>query len=118
MPLRLVVLVSIALALVGCAMDHGDADSPPAAPTGLEASEVAGGAHLTWADNSDNEDHFMVMRMEEGVDTEYDEISTQTFDSVQYHDGDVTSGSTYMYKIIAMNSAGESESNEVSFTAP
>lgn len=118
MALRLVVLVSIALTVVGCAMDHGDAESPPAAPTGLEASEVAGGAHLTWTDNSDNEDHFMVMRMEDGVDPEYDVISTATFDAVQYHDASVASGSRYMYKIIAMNGAGESESNVVSFTAP
>lgn len=118
MRLRALLLASLCLALAACAMDHGDADSPPAAPTGLEASEVAGGAHLTWTDNSDNEDHFMVVRMEDGVDPEYDVISTATFDAVQYHDADVTSGSTYMYKIIAMNGAGESESNEVSFTAP
>lgn len=54
--------MKVTLFLASCAMDHGDADSPPAAPTGLEASEVAGGAHLTWTDNSDNEDRFTVMR--------------------------------------------------------
>ena len=55
--------VLLALALVGCAEHHGgNADTAPTAPTGLAVSNVSGGAHLTWMDTSDNEDHFMIMR--------------------------------------------------------
>jgi hypothetical protein len=32
----------------------------------LTAEPLGGGAHLAWVDNSDDEDEFMVMRMEEG----------------------------------------------------
>jgi len=95
-------------------MDHGGADAPPVAPTELAISSVTGGGHLTWKDNSDNEDHFMVMRMPQGG--VYDDIDTLTFNATQYHDSSVTAGTTYVYQIMAMNSAGEATSNEVTFT--
>ena len=60
----------------------------------------------------------MVMRMVDGVDTEYEIISTVPFDTEQYHDAPLTSGTTYMYMVMAMNDAGESDSNEVTFDAP
>ena len=107
------------LALVACGGgDHGGGDGAPAAPTGLTAEPSAGGAHLTWTDNSDNETEFMVMRMEDGVDADYEVVATVEFNATQYHDAPLTSGSTYMYQIMAMNDDGESLSNEVTFNAP
>ncbi len=103
--------------LAGC-MDHADADAPPEPASELTAEPLSGGAHLTWVDNSDNEDHFMVMRMEDGVDADYTLVVTVPFDSLTHHDGNITAGATYTYKIVAMNSAGESESDEVTFVAP
>ena len=97
--------------------DDGVADTAPAAPSGLTAQEVGGGAHLTWTDNADNEDEFMIMRMVEG-DNAYDEIATVPFDSMQYHDTSVTAATSYRYMVMAMNAFGESESNEVTFDAP
>lgn len=97
--------------------DHADAAAPPAAPSNLQASEVAGGAHLTWSDNSDNEEHFMVLRKPQ-AGGEFDEVAMTTFDAEQYHDGSVTAGAAYVYKVVAMNGAGEASSAEVSFTAP
>ncbi len=112
----LATLATFGFAACGGGDDGGG--GPPAAPSGLAAEALSGGAHLTWTDNSDNETEFMVMRMEEGVDAEYEVITTLEFDSEQYHDAPLTSGSTYVYMIMAMNGAGESESNEVTFNAP
>lgn len=104
----------VLLGLTACSGDHGgDAESAPAAPTGLVASELAGGAHLVWTDNSDNEEHFMIMRREDGG--EYVEVDMVDFDTTSYHDTAVTAGTTYTYQVWSMNSKGEGMSNEVTF---
>jgi hypothetical protein len=100
--------------VAACGSGHGDADAPPVAPTNLVVSSVAGGGHLTWTDNSDNEDHFMVMRKPQGGT--YDDVAMVDFNVSQFHDSSVTAGTTYVYQIMAMNSAGETTSNEVTFT--
>jgi hypothetical protein len=96
--------------------DSGD-ETPPAAPTGLMGEPLSGGAHLTWTDNSDDETEFMVQRKLEG-DAAYTTVATVPFDTTQYHDAPLESGVTYMYMVMAMNDAGESESAEVTFAAP
>jgi hypothetical protein len=101
--------------LVACSEEPATGD-PPAAPTNLEVVQAGGGAHLTWEDNSDNEDEFLIMR-KDGT-AEYQELASVTFDSVQYHDEPLISGTMYVYKIVAVNADGESESNEVTFDAP
>ena len=114
-----VLLASTSLSLAACGSGDDDGGGgPPAAPSGLAAEPLAGGAHLTWTDNADNETEYMVMRMEEGVDTEYSVIATLEFDTTTYHDAPLTAGSTYMYMVMAMNDEGESESNEITFDAP
>ena len=103
----------VLLGLLGCGEEHGNADSAPTAPTGLAVSNVAGGAHLTWTDTSDNEDHFMIMRkIPNGT---FDLVDTVPFNTTQYHDGSVTAGMMYIYKVVAMNTKGEASSNEVTF---
>lgn len=106
------------LLLAACSGGDDGAGGPPAAPSGLAAEPLTGGAHLTWTDNADNETEFMVMRMEDGVDTEYQVVATVPFDTEQYHDAPLTSGTTYVYMVMAMNDDGEAESNEVTFDAP
>ncbi|HWA70716.1 MAG TPA: fibronectin type III domain-containing protein [Polyangiaceae bacterium] len=115
------VLLLMAATSSGCS--SSDSGSPaketaPAAPSELKAAVLSGGAHLTWKDNSNDEENFMILRMQTGVDTAYKTIATQPFDTVQYHDAPLTSGATYMYKIMAMNGAGESESNEAMLVLP
>jgi hypothetical protein len=102
------------LAASGCGEHHGDADAPPSAPTNLAVTLQAGGAHLTWTDTSDNEDHFMIMRKESGG--VFDDIDTVTFNTAQYHDGTVTAGTTYVFMVVAMNAKGVGNSNEVTFS--
>jgi len=107
------VLVGLAMMVAGCMDHHGDADAPPTAPTNLAVSNVSGGAHLTWTDTSDNEDHFMIMRKTQGGT--YDDVGMVTFNTVQYHDSSVTAGMTYVFMVNAMNAAGDASSNEVTF---
>jgi hypothetical protein len=114
--MRAIPFLSVAiLFLVGCASEHGaDADGPPTAPTGVAVSNLSGGAHLTWTDNADNEEHYMIMRKTATED--YDDVAMLAFNTVQYHDTTVTAGTTYTYMIVAMNGKGEAPSNEVTFT--
>ena len=90
----------------------------PAAPTGLSAAALSGGAHLTWTDNSSSEDEFMIMRMQVGTDTEMKHLTSVAFNMTQYHDAPLTSGKQYMYMVVAMNAGGEGESNTITFSAP
>ena len=90
---------------------------PPAAPTDLVASLLEGGAHSTWKDASDNEDNFILEKKAEGA-TEYTLVAELPFDSVTYHDIDVKAGTTYTYRVKAVNAGGESVSNEAMIAIP
>lgn len=111
---RTLLLVTLSIAACG-----GGDDGVPAAPSNLAVSELSGGAHLTWQDNSDNETQFMIMRKEMGSTADYTTAASPTFNTTQYHDAPLVSGKTYMYMVMAMNDAGESEpSNDVMITMP
>lgn len=119
--------VSLLLAATSFAAACSDSGSgtdpvPPAAPTALTAEVLTGGAHLTWKDNSTDETQFMVMRMEvggAGGAGAYAAVATPTFNTTQYHDAPLTAGKTYMFMVMAMNDAGESDpSNEVMIAMP
>lgn len=110
---------AIIVSTTACGVDEGDGpdDSRPEAPTDLMAAALDGGAHLTWEDNSDNETEFMIQRKLE-ADAEYTTVATVPFDTTQYHDAPLESGTTYMYMVMAMNDRGESAAAELTFTAP
>jgi len=103
--------IVFALLLVGCSSDD---TKPPTAPSNLTVSNVTGGAHLVWTDNSNNEDEFVVMRKDAA--SAFAEVGTVPFDTSQYHDGIVVAGTAYTYMITAINGGGEASSNEVQFT--
>ena len=90
----------------------------PAAPTNLTASaascsEVA----LSWTDNSDNEEHFVVERKEENGS--YSTLATLNPDTTEYTDSTVEGGKTYYYRVKATNGTGNSGySNEVNVSVP
>ena len=67
-----------------------------------------------WMDNSSDEDEFMIMR-KSGTGA-YEEVSSVTFNTTQYHDEPVTAGTAYTYQIWAMKDGAHSMSNEVTFT--
>lgn len=86
----------------------------PNAPTnlfaqGISKSEIS----LSWKDNSDNEDGFILERKEEGQP--YSIITTLPKDSNKYTDKNLLPDRIYYYRIKAFNSFGESSySNEAS----
>jgi fibronectin type 3 domain-containing protein len=84
----------------------------PRAPTNLAAEGVSSSQiNLTWQDNSDNELGFRIERR--GPDGTYDEIATLGPDLVSYSDEDLSSNTTYVYRVRAFNENGNSEySNE------
>lgn len=93
------------------------AGSPPAAPTDLNAAILEGGVHVTWKDASDNEDQFVIEN--KAVDApDFVTVIELPFDSVTYHDINVQSGVTYMYRVKATNADGEALSNEVMIQVP
>jgi len=117
--LRAYAVVSIfaMAAVIGC-VDALAGDGTPAAPSNLAVGPREGAAHVTWTDNSDDEDHFMVKRKPQGGAT-YEVVATVPLDKTVYHDAAVTSGTTYTYQIVAMNAAGDASlSGEVNFTVP
>lgn len=102
------------LVLFACATDP----AAPAAPTTLAVAPLGAGAHLTWIDNSSDEDEFVVMRQQMGTDAAMVELARVPFDTVTYHDEPITSGATYMYMVVATNAAGDAPSNQATFVAP
>lgn len=95
----------------------------PAAPTSLRADlSSSAGITLTWTDNADNEDEFIIERMTSpGA---YVALSPKvaaksgTGTTVSYLDKDVTAGNTYIYRVRSSNALGRSAySNEVTVSA-
>jgi fibronectin type 3 domain-containing protein len=82
--------------------------SVPAAPTQLQAPSIlADRITLTWQDNSDNEDGF---RLERAENDEFTDSTTVDLDADQtsYVDTGLTQDTTYYYRIVAHNTAGNS----------
>lgn len=112
---KIFAVVTFASLFLGCGSEeHGGGGAVPAAPTNLAASKLGAGVHLTWVDNSDNEDEFMVMQ--KSGNAAYEDVTSLTFDTTQYHLEPVTAGTAYTFQIWAMNDGGHSMSNEVTFT--
>ena len=102
----------------GGAMDH-DHEAPTvlAAPTDLEAMAMNGGVHLTWEDNSADEDGFMIMRRTASAG--FASVGFAGPDVTYFHDGTVSSGRTYTYAVHAVRAGGNSPiSNETTVSVP
>lgn len=92
-------------------------DGPPAAPAGLTATAISSSQiQLGWADQSDNEITFTVERRVGAGD--FVEIASLSPGTTSYSDSGLASGTTYTYRIRAVNGAGSSLSNEASATTP
>jgi hypothetical protein len=100
---------------VNCESGGGATTMPPAAPTMVAAEPLGDGLHVTWTDNSDNEDQFVVERSENGAT--FEELVALPFDSSSYHDAAIQPDATYSYRIGARNSAGTNYSDSVSTAA-
>jgi hypothetical protein len=94
------------------------ADTPPAAPTNLTATAQAGPqVALAWTDNADNETGFVIERAVNGG--AFAQLATPAANAVAYIDSAVLAGSTYAYRVRAVNSGGPSDwSNTATVAVP
>jgi fibronectin type 3 domain-containing protein len=79
----------------------------PAAPTALLATAVSeSGIDLVWADNSTDETGFEVERKTAGGS--FSRVTTVGANVTRYSDGGLTPGTSYVYRLRAVNSGGAS----------
>ncbi|MBI4403058.1 MAG: fibronectin type III domain-containing protein [Deltaproteobacteria bacterium] len=92
--------------------------APPAAPSNLSASvQAPTEVNLTWKDNSNNEDAFVIKRSED-AGALYSEIGQVGSNETHFQDAAAEANTTYYYRVSAKNAAGEADSNVVSLTTP
>jgi len=91
--------------------------APPAAPSDLAAVGVDGPTiHVTWADHSALEGGYAVERSTDGVT--FSSLAALSANNTAYHDGAVTTNTTYWYRVRAKKDGGFSDfSNIASGTA-
>lgn len=122
-----ILVLVLSLAASGCSASHETAanhgsssEGVPKAPTDLKVVEAAGGAHLTWKDNADNESEFMIERKQGAAS--FVVLENVAANKTDYHDATVMAGLSYTYRIMAIGKGGHAQgsgySNEVVFTAP
>jgi len=121
---RLLVTASLALlAAIGAFDPLASAEAQegiPAAPTDLVLVPFADASsiELRWNDNAADETAYIVERSNVGSGGPWDEVATPPADSTTYIDSDLESGTTYWYRVAAVNEAGSSPySNVASATA-
>ena len=80
---------------------------PPAAPTGLMATPVSSTQiNLAWTDNATNEIGYKVERSTDGLD--FTTVATPPLNTTNYQDTGLTPLTTYFYRVLASNAAGDS----------
>jgi hypothetical protein len=90
---------------------------PPSAPSGLGAEQLfANRVHLSWTITSDNETGFRIERRDSPSGS-FAAVGQAPALASSYEDIGVLTGSTYDYRVIAFNEAGDSAaSSEVGIT--
>ncbi len=79
---------------------------PPISPSGLNATTISQTAiDLNWTDNSDNETGFRIERSPNG-ETLWTHIATVNANVTTYQDGALACGTTYYYRVCAVNDNG------------
>ena len=87
-------------------------DVAPNAPSGLLVSSVLDGqAELSWVDNSNNEDGFIVQRSSDNVS--FETVGTVGRNISFYADRNQRTGTTNYYRVAAYNAVGISDYTEV-----
>jgi uncharacterized protein (TIGR02145 family) len=106
------------LVVAGCSKNEDtNALTIPASPSELIATVVSSTqVNLQWRDNSTNETGYKVERKQQSEN--FAQIGSTAENIVIYTDDSLTPGTTYTYRVVAYNSAGNSlvYSNEVEVT--
>lgn len=93
-----------------------DFNAAPAVPTGLTVSVAGNGLQLSWTDNSAMEESWTVLRSTSAAGNYTAVASGLPSNTVTYTDANLTAGTTWYYKVAAVNSYGSSESGVASGT--
>jgi titin len=89
----------------------------PAAPTSLNASPLSSSqVRLTWQDNATNETSYQIWRSTDG--TNFGQHATVGANIVLYDDSGLTAGTTYHYRVRAVNSTGPSGFSNTDSASP
>jgi len=84
-----------------------DTEQPPEAPSGLSAIPTKYTMTLTWTDNSDNEDGFIVERGTESKG--WEQVADLPADTTSYTDEGLDCEAAYDYRVKAYNDVGDSD---------
>ncbi|MEY4964059.1 MAG: hypothetical protein RLZZ323_1378 [Bacteroidota bacterium] len=118
MKLKHIILTLTSIFIVGCSSNDSNPIVVPVAPTNLAGNLASNQIVLTWTDNSTNETGFTIER-KTGTGN-YSQLISLSSNVTTYTDASVSTGSSYTYRVYALNSAGNSAtySNEVSISIP
>jgi len=96
------------------------APPPPAAPTGLSATAIsATRIDLAWSDNATDETSYRIERCTAASCTSFAELATKAANATSHSDTPVADGTTYRYRVFAVNVHGDSApSNIATATTP
>jgi chitodextrinase len=85
---------------------------PDSAPSSLIANAISASAiDLTWLDNASNESSYEIQRSPDGDD--WADLASAAANAESYTDNELSSDTTYYYRVFARNNEGDSEpSNE------
>ena len=106
-PIIMLLMSSMVIFFSGC-KDDDEKQPPPAAPADLAVVSVtATEVDLQWQDNANNETGFRLER-KDADSLDFKLIKDLSAQSTEYSDTDLNPGTTYQYRILAYNAAGES----------
>ncbi|MEO9803740.1 MAG: PHB depolymerase family esterase [Reichenbachiella sp.] len=93
---------------VSATTQSGGSGTPPAPPTGLNATSTGSSSvQINWLDNSNNEDSFILERSLDN-ETNYVVIANLSANTINYSDTGLNHSSTYYYRVKASNNEGPS----------
>jgi predicted phage tail protein len=94
------------------------ANAPSASPSNLIATASSTQVHLTWQDNSSNED-ILIVKRRLASEVYFAEIATVGANVSTYSDSQVLPNTTYVYRVRAFpNAGGRVASNDAMVTTP
>jgi fibronectin type 3 domain-containing protein len=100
------ILLVFGLVLTGCPTDDGDRTTTPSAPTGVTATAQSASSILVSWNAVPDADSYKVYY---GTSTSSIDSLAGTVTSASYTHTGLTAGTTYYYRVKAVNSAGESD---------
>ncbi len=93
------------------------APAVPSDPSGLTATATSGSTvDLGWTDNSSNETGFKIFRSTDNIS--FSELASVAVNLTSYSDLGLISGTTYYYKVLAINSGVSSVASAVASATP